>query len=332
MIDQHRTAQASRYVIGTLPDEERRDFEAALRDDSRLQLLVQQLRGTAGASPTASVPKQPSLAGEAEVQSPNDSIAATPAPKTSGWLLWTPWLLTACFAALCVVLISSGRTLRQRTAELAGQIDQTSRELAEIKRQNAMLEIAAAGKSTNYWQRSREAEARWLKNIEQLGQQSAALTNQLLQQLAVTNRELAVARTNLVNLRHANKALEDAVSSLGARDHERFGVVRLIALRPPDDRPARSLGAAFWSPTDQRGVLAVERLPVLPATQGYQLWLTDAKATAPVSGGLLPVKAGGVRVQFTTDARIDTLQRVFVSVESALGAAVPSDTIVLTGN
>jgi hypothetical protein len=47
---------------------------------------------------------------------------------------------------------------------------------------------------------------------------------------------------------------------------------------------------------------------------------------------MLPANAGSLRVQFATDARIETLQRVFISVESALGGAVPSEMIVLTGN
>jgi len=347
MIDERRTAQASRYVLGTLSGEELRDFETALRLDPRLGLLVEQLRGTGGGRPDSST-FLPSLSPQgrkeatsaigatAVADSATTPLAKTVSSKTPGWIFWTPWMLSACFAVLCVVLISSWmasrRAVRERSVEYSGLLEQKRREIADLQRQMATLNAAAAEKSTNHQHRLREAEAALLKSMEQLIRQGSAVSNQLFQALGATNRELAVARTQVEQLSHSRRALEDAVANLGARERDRFNLVRLILLRPGAGETAAALGAAFWSPNDQRGVLAVEGLAVLPTTQGYQLWLTDANVGAPVSGGLLPVSGGSARVQFTSDARIGALQRVFVTVESGLGAAAPGGRVVLSGN
>jgi len=48
MINKRTETQASLYVLGTLSPEEARVFEAAMRADPKLRLLVKELRGTTG--------------------------------------------------------------------------------------------------------------------------------------------------------------------------------------------------------------------------------------------------------------------------------------------
>ncbi len=249
MIDEKRTAQASRYVLGTLSPGEQRDFEDALRLDPRLELLVQQLRGTQGGSTTRTAPPQANPpASSSAAQDPGQKMQPPEPgpPGTPGWILWTPWLLSACFAILCAVLsyslISSSRMLRHQTTELSGQLQQRRRELAELQRQNSSGERAAAEKATNYQQRIRELEARLFKDIEQFGLQNAVATNLLVQQLVATNRELAQARAQIGTLTQTRKALEDALESLGSRERDRFKVVRLILLHDGLEGPIVQFG------------------------------------------------------------------------------------------
>jgi hypothetical protein len=175
MIDERTTALASRYVLGTVSAEERREFETALHGDERLQLLVKELRGTQG-GPTAA-----SRAGwSAPPDGPEEPVSSVARPfKTSDSLFWGPWLISTCFAALCLLLISSIRTQREKTGELAGKWEQQNRELARLQRQNAQLQKAAAEQATNYQQRIREFESNSMKGVEQLGVRTAAVTNQL---------------------------------------------------------------------------------------------------------------------------------------------------------
>lgn len=253
MIDERTTALASRYVLGTVSAEERREFETALRRDERLQLLVKELRGTQG-GPTAASRADWS----APPDGPQELVSSVARPfKTSDWLFWGPWLISTCFAALCLLLISSIRTQREKTGELAGKWEQQNRELARLQRQNAQLQKAAAEQATNYQQRIREFESNLMKGVEQLGVRTAAVTNQLDQKLAGTTRELAAARKEIAEMANAKIALEHAVALLGARDRDRFQAARLVALRPPatSDAPASGLGALLWSPGDKRGML-----------------------------------------------------------------------------
>src|SRR5205823_4049740 len=119
MMDERREAQASLYALGALPAEEMVEFESALRADLQLQLLVKELRGTAGAMVAAfpRVAPPPALKQrlfEALEQRPaleQDVVALEPG-WAWGWMDWVPWALAACFAILCVALIAIGKSLR----------------------------------------------------------------------------------------------------------------------------------------------------------------------------------------------------------------------------
>jgi anti-sigma-K factor RskA len=337
MIDERTTALASRYVLGTASAEERRDFEAALRMDRRLQLLVKELRGTQGSGPTASDLATATVSAESAVEPQLEhdkpGSSALLISKTSDWLFWSPWVLCACFAALCLLLVSSIQVQREKTIELANKSEQQSGELARLRRQNAQLQKTAAEQATNRQQWAREFESNLMKGVEQLNARTKAVTNQLDQQLAAATRELANARKEIAEMSNAKIALEHAVALLGARDRERFQTARLVALRPAStsELPPSAAGAVWWSPSDQRGLFFAENLRLLPATQAYQLWLVQAKASPAISGGLIPSGSGSVRIQFTARSRIDALERVFVTIESAIGASAPGERIVLSG-
>jgi len=328
MIDDRKTTQASRYVLGALSIEEQREFEAALQADEKLQLLVKELRGTSLSTPGAAV----SLARSGEVVSaPVAKFEDKPTPpRTPAWIVWSPWLLSIVLIVLCVALYASVGNLGQRTHVLARNLQDKDRVVLELKRENKTLAIAAEG-FTNAQRRVNDLESQFLKGIEKLGQQ-AALTNRLAQQFAEANRDLAVATNEVMRLTLANQALEAAVATLAARETNRIATARMIALRPGTAASLSSgtaiSGAIYWSAIDQRGVLTADQLPALLPIQSYQLWLISG-TNRPVSAGLLPRSPNGAAIQFASAGRVEILRRAFVTIESAFGSASPGDQIVL---
>ena len=318
MIDERRTTQASRYVLGTLPIEEQAEFEAALDKDPRLQLLVKELRGTSGPKSTTS----------AETVQPSNPPVAPAGSSVSAWVIWPPWLLVGGLVVLCLALFSSVRDLRQQSLVLVSSLEQKDRELNELKRENQALGIAATG-FTNAQRRIQDLESQFLKGIESLGQRTA-LTNQLVQQLAEATAELAVMRSNVVRLTQTKQTLEAAVVSLGARETNRFSTARLLVLRPASEGSG-SGGALFWSGLDQRGVLVTDHLPTLTPVQSLQLWLVSG-TNPPVSAGLLPRNIAGNSTHFAPATPVENLRRAFLTIESVFGSAAPGDKVVLEGN
>src|SRR5262245_28652958 len=110
MIDERIEAQASLYALGALPPEETTEFEAAMLRDLQLQLLVKELRGTVGAMVVALPQVAPPPALKEQVLAAITDRAAGRLSASSGressWMFWVPWALAACFAILCVVLVS----------------------------------------------------------------------------------------------------------------------------------------------------------------------------------------------------------------------------------
>jgi len=335
MIDERTSTLASRYVLGNVSAKERRDFEAALRADPQLQLLVKELRGTQGSGPATSDETDTRALVEVVQRRGGHDIADSASPPTAKspeWLSWTPWLLSTCFAVICVLLISSVRIQQEKAVDLGRKWEQQNRELARLRRQNLMLQSVAAEQATNYQRRVREFESNLMKGVEQLAVRTAVVTNQLEQQLAATTRDLAAARKEVAELSNAKIALEQAVATLGVRERDRLKTARLLTLRPTPnpDGAVGALGAVWWSPADQHGMFFAANLPRLPAIQAYQFWLSDTQTKRAVSAGLLPSSTNTVQVPFTTQARVDSVERVFLTIESAIGAKVPSERRVLS--
>lgn len=335
MIDERTSALASRYVLGNVSAEERREFETALQADERLRLLVKELRGTQG-EPTVTrktIQPLPETAMASGRGRDDSAASAVRSSRTSDWLVWSPWLVSTCFAALCLLLISSIHAQREKLAERVGRWERQNLEIVRLQRQNAQLQKAAAEQAANYKQGLRDFESNLMKGVEQLSTRTAAVTNHLDQQLATTTRELAAARKDVAELSNAKMVLEHAVATLGTRERDRFQNARLVALRPAarSDAPAEGVGAVLWSPADQRGILFAEKLRPLPATEAYQLWLIEANGKPAISAGLIPAASGSIHIGFSARARIDSLTRVLVTIESAVGAASPSRSVVLAG-
>src|SRR5688572_16419671 len=295
MIDERRETQASLYVLGALPDDELLEFESAMRADLELQMLVKELHNASGAMvaayPRVSPPagfKQRILAAVDARETAQASVISLESERPVSWMAWVPWALAACFAVLCVALISIGQSLRQQAVGLNEELGERNTEAAELRRQMDALQARVVQQTTNYQDRLVEVQKQVLKRIEDLNRQTAALTNQLRQQQAEAQRQMVVYRDQAERLAREKKVLEEALTGIVPGGTEPLSTSLIAILRPTDVGQRDVLGAAVWSPSDQRGLLVLENLPPLPPNQSYQLWLIDPKLNSPASGGVLP--------------------------------------------
>ena len=337
MIDERREAQASLYALGALAPEEVVEFEAALRASRELRLLVQELQGTAGAMVAAfpQVAAPPALKARilqtiSDREAVGNKRASIDAPREGAWVFWVPWALAACFALLCVLLISLGHSLRQQSVVLRQELDEMQADSLALHEQLARLETQSSLQVTNYQTRIHEIQQQVVKRIEELNRQNSAVTNQLNLQNSDARRQLVQSRDQAERLAREKKALEEAISQMTVPDRDRYNNSRLAVLRPTVDGLAGVIGASLWSANDQRGILVLENLPPLPASQTYQFWLIDPRLAIPISGGVVPRSpSGSLSVQFVPQIRVDNAERFAVSIEPAGGSATPTGKIVL---
>lgn len=339
MIDEHRETQASLYVVGALTPDEVRDFEAVLRGDPELRQFVGELRGTAEAMVAGFPPATPPPALKQRILAAIDQrpavpanvipLRATPGDAAPSWMGWLPWALAACFAILCVALISIGRGLRDQAIALNVQLEEKNAHAADLVQQIDQLQTRADLQVTNYQTRLVEVQRQVLQRIEEINRQNAAITNQLQQKQAETQRRMFAFRDQADQLQREKKALEVALAGVPLTNADRFALSRIGVLRPTAGGPQGAVGAAVWSSQDQRGVLALENLPALPANQSYQMWLLDPRVPNPVNAGVLPDgSAGSVRVQFSAIARVDGAERFAISVEPRGGSPLPTRVVM----
>jgi len=336
MIDERTEAQASLYVLGALPPEEARQFEAAMRADRGLQALVNELRDAADAMVVAYPQAAPPPGLKGKILAAVDERPATPAVVVpvdgggSNWMGWMPWVLAACFAILCVLLISIGKSLREQAVSFGTQLEEKNGHTADLQRQLDELQARTAQQITNFQTRIVEVQRQAIQRIEEITRQAAAVTNRLQQQQAEAERRALVFRNDNEKLQREKKILEEALAGTGGfTPTDRYASTRMGILRSVDPGLTNALGAAVWSTVDQRGVLILEGLPPAPPGQSYQLWVIDRLIPSPVSAGVLPdAAAGGQRVQFTASLRVEQGERFAISVEPRGGSVAPTRVIM----
>ena len=338
MIDERRETQASLYALGALPPEETREFEAALRVDPQLKALVAELRGAADAMVAGFPQFIPSPALKSRVMSAVAPVAPTrvvgqDAPHTPGWMVWLPYALAGCFAVLCVVLISLGRNLREQALALSEQLTERTAEADDLKSRLEQLQVQNDETGSNYQRRIADLRGDAATRVAEIQRQAAAFTNQLAREQTDLKRRLGVSEADAVHLKREKEALEDALKGLYVANSDRLNNARVALLRPTAAGSPQTLGATVWLPNDQRGLVVLENLPALPASQNYQLWLVDPSAPAPVSAAVFTSEAAGaVRHLFTTPGNLRTSERFAVSIEPKGGAPRPTGKFVLASD
>jgi anti-sigma-K factor RskA len=322
-------------VLGALPPEESAEFENAMNGDLQLQLLVEELRGTAGALALAVPRVTPPPALKQRILQAIDERARLGGAAVSesadiSWMFWVPWTLAACFAILCVVLISLGHNLRQQAVRLQQDLAEREQEAGQLREQVAELNNNVSLATTNYQTRIAEIQRQVVQRMDAISRQNAVLTNQLSQQNAETRRQLGLVQDQADGLKREKRVLEEALAGVSNGDKDQLSTVRLAVLRPTTAGPAGAVGASIWSAQEQRGQLVLDNLPPLGPNQTYQFWLIDPKLAIPISGGVLSIEnSGSVRVQFRPEIRVDGAERFAISIEPRGGSRTPSSRIVM---
>jgi|GEM_PF-242078 len=343
MSDERREAQASLYVLGALPPEETREFEAALRADPQLKTLVAELRSAADAMVTGFPQASPPPALKSRVMgaaTARGTVPAAPAKMAgtdtappSGWMVWLPYALAACFAALCVVLISLGRNLREQAVSLREQLNSRAVEADELKSRIDQLQSQADETGSNYERRVDDLRSDVARRTAELQRQTAAFTNQLAREQSELKHRLGTSEADTARLKREKETLEEALRGVSLANNDRLNNAHLRLMRPTAAGSAQTLGASVWLVADQRGLLILESLPTLPASQSYQLWLFDPSAPEPVNGGAFaPESTGKVRHLFTCPSNVRTIERFAVTVEPKGGVPRPTGKPVLTSD
>jgi anti-sigma-K factor RskA len=108
--------------------------------------------------------------------------------------------------------------------------------------------------------------------------------------------------------------------------------IQIAALQSQVDAYAKTSAIVVWNPDGQSGVLQFERLPALPASQDYEMWVLDPKQPQPVAAGLVPKTIDQERrVTIQPTKPIGATPKFAVSIEPAGGSTVPRGQIVLVG-
>lgn len=343
MIDERTETQASLYALGALPPDEAREFEAALRGDGELRALVQELRAAADGMAAGFPRVEPPAGLKAKVMAAIDQRPARPAPAVivplnaepaPNWTAWMPWALAACFAVLCVVLISVGKNLRQQALNLSEELNKTVAEAEDLRSLNDQLRAESGARGSNYEQRLFNIERQAVARIEDLGRQTALLTNQLYRDVTNYRTRFATSEADRARIEGERKVLEAAIAEIVQQGGDRLASARIAVVRATADGPAQALGAAVWVSVDQRGLMVLEGVPNVanPAAQDYQLWLFEPNAPAPVSAGTFQTDArGAARIVFNAGANVRAVERFAVSIEPKGGRPSPTGKVVLIG-
>lgn len=151
MTDEHLEEQAGLYVLGVLTPEETRVFETALFANAELRQFVDSLRITrdalAGSVPLVTPPpalKQKILA-QLDVREKVVLFPPlSPLKETRSWVTWVPWALAACLTLLFSISMSQQKALRQKTVEMAGQMNGLTRQADSLRNETLGLRQAVA--------------------------------------------------------------------------------------------------------------------------------------------------------------------------------------------
>ncbi len=343
MINERRETQASLYALGALPAEELREFEAALRADPQLKALVAELRGAADAMvagfPQVTAPPalkpwvMGAVATRAVAPAASAKVVGLDSARMPGWMVWLPYALAACFALLCVVLISLGRNLREQALALREQLTERTAEVDDLKDRLEQMQAQTDQTGSNYERRITDLRSDAASRVAESQRQAATFTNQVAREQSDLKRRLGASEADAVRLKREKEALEDALKGLYVANSDRLNNARVALLRPTAAGSPQTLGATVWLPNDQRGLVVLENLPALPASQNYQLWLIDPSAPAPVSAAVFTSEAtGAVRHLFTTPGNLRTIERFAVSVEPKGGVPRPTGKIILASD
>jgi len=151
-----------------------------------------------------------------------------------------------------------------------------------------------------------------------------------------SERQLAEIAYQMAQNRLTERSLlaENMINSLGQklRRTEDLARLKVTALASLAGNTKEAQVIAVWDPEQQAGLLTVEKLPALAATQDYQIWIVDPAYPNPVNGGVFQVTADGkVALAFKPDQPVTQAAAFAISLEKKGGVPKAEGPIVLLG-
>jgi len=112
-----------------------------------------------------------------------------------------------------------------------------------------------------------------------------------------TERMLAEVAYKLGQNQLAERTLlaENMINGLGQKLRHAQDLARLkaVTLLPPDGGSENGRAVVVWDPELQVGLVTAEKMPALPASRVYQVWIVDPASPISVSGGVFRVSTDG---------------------------------------
>jgi anti-sigma-K factor RskA len=134
----------------------------------------------------------------------------------------------------------------------------------------------------------------------------------------------------LLVLRQENQRIQGEMSVLQQKNL--LAELKIATLKAQVAAFEASTVVVVWDPSQERGVLQLDKLP--PATPGkdYQLWVIDPKISQPVSAGVVRVPNNGlIRATFQPQRPVASVSAFAISVEKAGGVPEPEGQIIFVG-
>lgn len=151
-----------------------------------------------------------------------------------------------------------------------------------------------------------------------------------------TERELAVVAYKMAQNQLSERTLvaEKMIADLGAqlKHTEDLSRLKITALASLLGNTPEAKAIAVWDPTQQSGLLTVEKLPAIAAEQDYQIWVVDPQYPIPVDGGVFkPDSSGKAVLTFKADKPIKQVAAFAISLEKKGGVPKAEGPMVLLG-
>jgi len=253
VIGEHTEEEASLYVLGLLPPEEKRRFEAAMEANAELAELVGHLETGAAALAWTAPPRVPPPALRERIKA---SIAAgvtqqrTVVVPFRGIKTWIPWAIAACIAIWAGGIAFNRYHLQLLTNALL------------IREHNQQVEIDGISTIRNGLQDRLNAT---LARAISEGKLNAELQTQL-----------DTVRGQVADLQARNALSEVKLATLASIMKDNPQAVAVVA----------------WDLTSQRGILKTVNMPAAQPDKDYQLWIIAPDYKEPVSAGVFDPTKG----------------------------------------
>jgi anti-sigma-K factor RskA len=170
--------------------------------------------------------------------------------------------------------------------------------------------------------------ATWLSTqyVSLRSENDALRTQQRLAELAFQAARNQLAERSLL----AESMIRDLGNRL--RRSEDLARLKVSALASLAGNTKEAQAIAVWDPDQQAGLLTFDRLPTIPESQDYQIWVVAPDHPNPVNGGVFKPDADGHAVlAFKPDQPVAKAAAFAISLEKKGGVPKAEGPIVLLG-